>query len=161
MAHYITEIADNYIMLETGDICEVDLSNRVKISHAVGIDLYSLRLSIRNFNALVELNYMETLGLLVLDNSTVFLRAFDYNPNYTVSHLSGQFPRRLSLVNDGITITDLLARLYMTDNERPVFNQRDCLYIKQYGDKHKAYISKLRFLLHGIYKNTNISIKPN
>lgn len=161
MAHYITEITDDHIMLETGYIYSVDLSNRVKISHTVGVDLYSVSLGSKNFNALVELNYLETLGLLLLDNSTVFLRAFDYNPNYTVSHLSGQFPRKLSLVNDGITITDLCARLYMTDSERPVFNQRDCLYIKQYGDEHKVYISKLRFLLHGIYKNTNLSIKPN
>ena len=160
MAHYITEITDDYIMLETGWVHKVDLSNRIAVRGTVGVDVYTVSLGIKNFNTLVGLNYLDTLGLLVLDSS-VFLRAFDYNPNYTVSHLSGQFSRKLSLVNDGITITDLLARLYMTDSERPVFDQRDCLYIKQYGDKHQAYISKLRFLLNGIYKNTNPSIKSN
>lgn len=160
MAHYIIEIADDHITLETGYIYKVDLSDRIKINGTVGVDVYSVSLGYKNFNTLVELNYLETLGLLVLDTS-VFLRAFDYNPNYTVSHLSGQFSHRLSLVNDGITITDLCARLYMMDSDRPVFNQRDCLYIKQYGDEHKAYISKLRFLLHGVYKNTNPSIKSN
>ena len=143
MAHYITEITDDYIMLEIGYIYKVDLSDRIKISKTVGVDVYSVSLGYKNFNTLVELNYLGTLGLLVLDNSTVFLRAFDYNPNYTVSHLSGQFSRRLSLVNDGITITDLLARLYMMDSERPVYNQRDCLYIKQYGDEtiyHKIFV---------------------